>query len=427
MRDELRPVSPLSGSDAVSAAGRSFPIVDYEQHPAFGNHALSPRPEDAEIHELVERINQALHGVSIAAASGSRRAVVDGFEKITPSFDRLDSLLDQALRSEPSLCAAARQALQATRHYLTGDALFSAEKLSYCRDRQGQVNGVAAALDEQGFAITSVPQEHLDRLRKATASAYDELLERARRDPYRRLMKMVPLDSEVASLVIQYVRSAAIDDAVERYCGHDMQIDSVLVEYSHEGSTWYRDCYGDVGLGTSSAVYMHCDYEYQRHKMTIYLNEVGSEQGPFSYVRGSHRLPRAEFQFVFFKELDQVLHRTLKEAVATDPYYRPMFKQDEYRRRFMRLPRALRGTSHFGDDLLDDSAASTQLLHDEVPITTDRGNCIVFDGHMGIHRGGLVQRGERLVVHAGFGQRLSVLQRAVRKMQTLTHERGRGQ
>jgi len=43
------------------------------------------------------------------------------------------------------------------------------------------------------------------------------------------------------------------------------------------------------------------------------------------------------------------------------------------------LPRALQGSSHFGDDVIDGTQLSKDLLENEVLMTKDVGNCIVFD------------------------------------------------
>ena len=64
----------------------------------------------------------------------------------------------------------------------------------------------------------------------------------------------------------------------------------------------------------------------------------------------------------------------------------------------MALPAALRGTTHFGDDILDTSTLSSLLLNDEVVFAGPAGTFLVFDGATGIHRGGQVTRGERWAV-----------------------------
>jgi hypothetical protein len=76
-------------------------------------------------------------------------------------------------------------------------------------------------------------------------------------------------------------------------------------------------------------------------------------------------------------------------------YYRPRFLLKEYRQDLLALPSAFRGTTHFGDDIVDGSELSSQLLAAEETFLGEAGLMVVFDGSAGIHRGSQVERGER--------------------------------
>ena len=65
------------------------------------------------------------------------------------------------------------------------------------------------------------------------------------------------------------------------------------------------------------------------------------------------------------------------------------------------LPPLLRGTTHFGDDILDDTDLSRKLLSQEVVFKGPTGTCVLFDGSRGIHRGSLVTTGGRWAVQIG--------------------------
>jgi hypothetical protein len=66
----------------------------------------------------------------------------------------------------------------------------------------------------------------------------------------------------------------------------------------------------------------------------------------------------------------------------------------EARRKFMALPRFFRKKAEFGADVLDDSNEAQRLREGHFSATSNFGNCILFDG-AGIHRGGMVNKGER--------------------------------
>jgi hypothetical protein len=76
-----------------------------------------------------------------------------------------------------------------------------------------------------------------------------------------------------------------------------------------------------------------------------------------------------------------------------DGYYRPRFKLTEQRRNLLTLPAALRGSTHFGDDLVDGSPLSDALLEQEHAFIGPAGTLVMFDGSRGIHRGGQVRKG----------------------------------
>ena len=61
------------------------------------------------------------------------------------------------------------------------------------------------------------------------------------------------------------------------------------------------------------------------------------------------------------------------------------------------LPRTLRRRAKFGDDIPPDAAWGRWLLEHERVFTSAHGDMLLFDV-MGIHRGGLVARGERRVL-----------------------------
>lgn len=79
-------------------------------------------------------------------------------------------------------------------------------------------------------------------------------------------------------------------------------------------------------------------------------------------------------------------------------YYRPRFFLKDHRRDLLTLPSAFRGTTHFGDDIVDESDLSRRLLAGEDTFLGPSGTLIVFDGSAGIHRGSQVERGERWAV-----------------------------
>ena len=68
----------------------------------------------------------------------------------------------------------------------------------------------------------------------------------------------------------------------------------------------------------------------------------------------------------------------------------------------MRLPPALRFNSHFGWDVLPDSAAERSLIACEDVMLGPAGSFIVFDGANLLHRGGMVETRDRIALQVVF-------------------------
>jgi hypothetical protein len=90
-----------------------------------------------------------------------------------------------------------------------------------------------------------------------------------------------------------------------------------------------------------------------------------------------------------------------KQEPVTTPYYRKAFRHPDFRAHFLKLPKPMRGSSHFGDDVPDDWELSQWLLERETSVTSEMANCMAFIGANGIHRGGCVREGRRWALQLG--------------------------
>jgi len=70
--------------------------------------------------------------------------------------------------------------------------------------------------------------------------------------------------------------------------------------------------------------------------------------------------------------------------------------------RFAALPKVLQRKCAFGNDILANTEIAERLLAAEWTITAERGHIVLFDTK-GFHRGGMVTRGERLVLTCVIG------------------------
>jgi hypothetical protein len=120
---------------------------------------------------------------------------------------------------------------------------------------------------------------------------------------------------------------------------------------------------------------------------------------------------------MFFKKLDHSWKAILtSEDLQSAPphYYRKWMACNKGRELFAKLPFSLRGTSHFGDDIVANTKLSEQLLADEVTFLSKNENCVTFIGGQSVHRGSQVDSGYRVNLQLAWVARPSLFKRFVR-------------
>jgi len=88
----------------------------------------------------------------------------------------------------------------------------------------------------------------------------------------------------------------------------------------------------------------------------------------------------------------------------------------------MQLPAAVRGSSHFGDDVLPGTAAAEALSGQEIQYLSDGAQAFVFDGPHLLHRGSIVRDGERLALQVAFRNKNEAIIRANLANETFVRE-----
>ena len=117
-------------------------------------------------------------------------------------------------------------------------------------------------------------------------------------------------------------------------------------------------------------------------KCMIYLTNVGINDGPFHYVKGSH----------LYKK-DNIVLRNI--AKANNVYN--INNNPEKRKEFLCLPKKFQNSSNFGNYILNNSKNGLFLKDNLKPLTSEYGNLILFDPD-GIHMGSGTNGGERIAI-----------------------------
>jgi hypothetical protein len=253
-------------------------------------------------------------------------------------------------------------------------------------------------LSSDGYTL--VPSELDTALVGALAGPYRrELRRKAEMNPAGRHSVKIDPHGRLFREVRALASRAGVLDVAARYRGHAMEVAHISLHFSDSRQRWYKDCYRDVEEPTSQLAYLHYDYEPGMLKAIHYLGEVSSKSGVFSYIPGSHRWRRSLFRLCLLREMDRQ-HGRFFPGVGSSFYYRPRFISIAERKRMMALPSLFHGSSHFGDDICDSDRQGVRLLAQERAVL-DSSSFILFDGARGLHRGSIVEEGERWAFQIG--------------------------
>lgn len=248
----------------------------------------------------------------------------------------------------------------------------------------------ADALARNGVAGIRLPPRWLETLRTATRPAATTLATRlaemskaeeriafpdtlvvAIRGGY-----AIPGHEDFAAGVRRVIDDAAVGEiAGAYYPGHRAEIVNVCLKHNIANHSMFQA----DGRETTRAAGIHIDSNTTAMlNVVIYLNEVGPENGPFSYVVGSN-------QWDFDPE-DRAIRKAVDETG---------FGGQGGRKYFAALPAEFQRKAAFGWDLSD--AAAAEMLRAERAFTSDQADMILFDSD-GAHRGGNAQSGHRLAI-----------------------------
>jgi hypothetical protein len=383
----------------MSSSVRFYPDIDYRAHPAFRDLGVSPRTDDDVVDGMIADIDRELgrlHETRFENGVSLRQAFVEGPER---KISALESYLDETIPNDRAR-RLLKRAFAHVRDEFLDQARIKNDSHTFDRTLSSDASRVAADLRRDGAHICRLPRDDKKKIWNLCSPVIARLRAAAERDPKGRVAESLPLHSDIGVQLGRFFRRHAVLDGLSAYIGSNVTFTGFALEFSHSRQNWWQDCYSDVGLPISKTVYMHYDQGCRNPKAIIALSDVAEENGPTGHISGSHQRPRSNFVHFMIKSID---HRCHDDYVAgAQLYFRPRYQELDYRREFLLLPAALQACSHFGEDILDGSDLSAELLNNEVKLTHDVGDCIVFDGDYGIHRGALLRSGERFVFQVIF-------------------------
>jgi hypothetical protein len=193
----------------------------------------------------------------------------------------------------------------------------------------------------------------------------------------------------------------------------------LALELSVPQATWWRSAIDGLERPPAT-LYAHMDETIACPKAIVYLTDVAEKNGPTSCYSGAYEAMQLNpFQELVGRVVGTVGARADSplKALYAKQYHQSM-NSENFRRHFMRLPTSLRFNSHLGWDVLPGSAAEAQLVKIERKMIGPAGTFIAFDGARLLHRGGLMEAGERVALQVIFSD-LTFMERAVSKVKRM--------
>jgi hypothetical protein len=250
------------------------------------------------------------------------------------------------------------------------------------------------ALDRNGCAVVTMPADRFESLMQVAAKEFDALEARrgkganTREFDESRATADRRTSPKLFALIEELFAESGIADAANAYMGRTARLIDVNPQINDPSDRFWRDIFDDrAGEPLPHTAYCHRDASGGDLKAIIYMSDVDEKTGPFTYALGSNQMKISRLDNLLCEAND---HNGLS---ATDL---------ATRRRFAALPAKLRQKGSFGNDLTNDNPASALISKALWEIKAPQGSIVLFDTK-GIHRGGMVDQGERRVITCVLG------------------------
>lgn len=357
-------VEPEDGVRPVAEIGWSPALVGYETHAQYQDLIRNPP------------LRLRLEAMGIFAG---------GMIKLLAKRLINYEFIPYHMRKDSTLAGRLRFVGAGLKNIFTGDR--RARRLSADTADAGQ-------MADHGIHVLTMPPPRFETLETAAASEFNRLASRRGKSNGQRQFEESRGPASRADQVELYqtveelLAEAGVMGIASAYLGRKAGLIDVNLQINDVSDTFWRDIFPDADLGSlPPTAYCHRDSSGGDLKAIIYMSDVDERTGPFSYVLGSNRMR--------IRRLDDLICEANDSngLGGTDP---------KARARFAALPARLRQKGSFGNDLKPESPLGREIGAGLWAVKAGRGSIVLFDTK-GIHRGGMVEDGERRVITCVIG------------------------
>lgn len=389
-------------------------LVDYAAHPAFRDLVLPGGRNLVQARTYFDALDDAWRESLAAPVDGLRRfeqVQENQVRKLTDALAPWISVeylahVNQALRVSATAIHREITQIHALRHAVP--------------PREKAIEAIRQSLVDTGVAGFQMNAAALARLNAALAPYRAVLQEQRRSNGGARCFVVPPSKGEHWQIMKSFLREQRIEEAISAYAGYPLELEGYAFTYSHADEDWYRKCYLDLSLHAPRTVQMHYDEDNLSAKSMFYLDDVEASNGAFSYVAAGRAEIASRSQLAYFKYLDYANNEfAVARGVPETSYNRPLFITPAMRGEFARLPAEMQGSGGPGDDILNGTPLSDFLIASERRLVGPAGYLALFAGGETLHRGGVIETGERFALQMIYKAPPSVAQRASRYLRSL--------
>lgn len=391
----------------------------YREHPAFSFGVPSwdvPVEKLAAFNETYAAARQFGSTLGAASRAALRQDLLQAFDGVFASF-RAQSVDEYEKRFLLELRSACIRLLDEELAWYARRPRAGFVDLTDARARQDAVR-----MQAERHYFGRLPQAAVTELRNLAERELGQFRANAAAGRLKREDLSVnsgPTVRAIRDVLNREFKAQGVLDVVSAFTGRKTRVIGLALELSVPQATWWNNAIPGLDR-PARTLYAHLDETISYPKSIVYLSDVTEQNGPTGCYPGA-------YEAMQLNPLQEMIGRVVG-TVGTQPdsplkdYYSKQYHQsvnsENFRRHFMRLPESLRFNSHMGWDVLPGSELESQLAASERRMTGPAGTFIAFDGACLLHRGGLMEQGERVALQVIFSD-LTFVERAVGKLKRI--------
>ena len=281
---------------------------------------------------------------------------------------------------------------------------FYAERAEYI-NKSGQLNPRQIELNNNSYYISVISNKCLRSIQNISVNALQQLRTNAnsgRRERSDLSVNSGRVTRKIVRLLNKEFSHSGVLTSLDPIANRKMKVIGAAYELSVAGSNWWKPKLESGEI--SKTLYAHVDRGVDAPKAIVYLTDVGEQNGPtICYPEAYAELDITGLQDFVGRCIENVGRSANSPLRELYQFSGPVMDSEGFRRHFMKLPNSIRFNSHFGWDVEPHSELEDFLVSKATTVLGPAGTTLVFDGARILHRGGLIEEGERVVLQVIFG------------------------